>query len=99
MILQVKIWFQNHRYKCKRQEKEHNMCGSDREGDESSDETTPDNSSSSSKLEVVSDGINVGIEAVSGDRLKQCQDYSSITAANPFFPFGQDYTTFAAGRF
>ncbi|KAE9552923.1 hypothetical protein FO519_003865 [Halicephalobus sp. NKZ332] len=95
---QVKIWFQNHRYKCKRQEKEHNMCGSDREGDESSDET-PDNSSSSSKLEVVSDGINVGIESVSNERLKHCPDYSSIAATNPFFPFGQDYPTFATGRF
>ncbi|KAK6755017.1 hypothetical protein RB195_013781 [Necator americanus] len=27
MIFQVKIWFQNHRYKCKRQEKEKAMTG------------------------------------------------------------------------
>lgn len=76
------------------------MVGSDRDDDDSSDDTNPDTSTasnSSTKLEIVSDGINVGIESVPVDRdtKSSFSDYNNteLPTTNPFFQFTQAYNS------
>uniref|UniRef100_A0A914Q576 Homeobox domain-containing protein n=1 Tax=Panagrolaimus davidi TaxID=227884 RepID=A0A914Q576_9BILA len=88
---QVKIWFQNHRYKCKRQEKEHNMCKSgSSDGEEDDDKRSSSESDEKPTLNVVSDGINVGIEACPAQQ-QSTTTTNSILSKQPIY---QDYSTF-----
>ncbi|KAE9556129.1 hypothetical protein FO519_000617 [Halicephalobus sp. NKZ332] len=91
---QVKTWFQNQRYNCKRQEKEQDIYEVDRKNNESSDEVIPDGPNISLKLKTTSDTISMEIESSSNNHPKQCAEYSNISPTNPFFPFEQDYKIF-----
>ncbi|KAK6107954.1 Homeobox domain family protein [Brugia pahangi] len=76
---QVKIWFQNHRYKCKRQEKERKMTDGNRGRDESqspgpSRTPTPLDSSSIDKK------MNVSILVKDG---KRCDNAHAVTGVAP----------------
>uniref|UniRef100_A0AC34EZI9 Homeobox domain-containing protein n=1 Tax=Panagrolaimus sp. ES5 TaxID=591445 RepID=A0AC34EZI9_9BILA len=87
---QVKIWFQNHRYKCKRQEKEHNMCKSgSSDGEEEYEKGGSSELDEKPRLNVVSDGISVGIEACQQPTIHLSKQQSfpdpSLFMNNPYY--------------
>uniref|UniRef100_A0A7E4V0I9 Homeobox domain-containing protein n=1 Tax=Panagrellus redivivus TaxID=6233 RepID=A0A7E4V0I9_PANRE len=89
--VQVKIWYQNHRYKCKRSQKEREMCNKSGSEDDGFHESSS-SISSKPELKVINDGISVGIDTVpsSNPAMKQHMDDYNGMAMNQFFQYATE---------